>query len=97
MPTAGPSDDRLVAPSDPTQPCRGVDRGNVRQITIRSTQMSHVLHEELARAHMQQRLAQAERQRLADYVVRVAKARRHAQRARRQLEQAQLRLRLLQG
>ena len=95
--SAGPSDDRRVAPSDRIQPVRGAHRGNVRQITIRSTQMSHLLHEELARAHLQQRLAQAERQRLADYVVRVAKARRHAQRRRRQLEQAQLRLRLLQG
>jgi hypothetical protein len=46
---------------------------------------------------MQQRLAQAERQRLADYVVRVAKARRHALRARRQLDRAQLKLRLLEG
>lgn len=59
--------------------------------------MSHLLHEELARAHLQQRLAQAERQRLADYVVRVAKARRHAVRARRDFERAQLRLRLLRG
>ena len=97
MPTAGPTADRPVAPCDLTHPYRGTDRGNVRQITIRSTQMSHLLHEELARAHMQQRLAQAERQRLADYVVRVAKARRHALRARRQLDRAQLKLRLLEG
>ena len=59
--------------------------------------MSHLLYEDLARAHLQQRLADAERQRLADYVVRVAKARRQASRARRQLERAQLRLRLLHG
>jgi hypothetical protein len=95
MPTAGPLD-RPVAPRDATRSSR-TDRGNPRQITIRSTQMSHLLHEELARAHMQQRLAQAERQRLADYVVRVARARRHAVRARRDLERAQLRLRLLRG
>jgi hypothetical protein len=59
--------------------------------------MSHVLYEELARAHLEQRLAQAERQRLADYVVRVARARRQARRARRRLDRAQLRLRLLHG
>jgi hypothetical protein len=59
--------------------------------------MFHVLHEELARAHMQQRLTQAERQRLADHVVRVARARRQAARARRHLDQAQVRLRLLQS
>jgi hypothetical protein len=34
---------------------------------------------------------------LADHVVRLAKARRHAVRARRDLERAQLRLRLLRG
>lgn len=96
MPTAGPAD-RPVAPCDDTSSSRDTDRGNPRQITIRSTQMSHLLHEELARAHMQQRLEQAERQRLADHVVRLAKARRHAVRARRDLERAQLRLRLLRG
>jgi hypothetical protein len=93
-PSAEPVDLRSpgLPPSFP-----GTDRGTTRQITIRSTQMSHVLHEELARAHLQQRLAQAERQRLADYVVRVSRARRQARRARRQLDRAQLRLRLLHG
>src|SRR3954466_11713937 len=46
-----------------TDPASGTDRGTTRQITIRSTQMSHLLHEDLARAHLEQRLAQAERQR----------------------------------
>ena len=59
--------------------------------------MSHLLHEDLARAHLEQRLAQAERQRLANYVLRVAKARRQARRAGRQLDRAQHRLRLLNG
>jgi len=81
--------------NDRTDPASGTDRGTTRQITIRSTQMSHLLHEDLARAHLEQRLAQAERQRLANYVVRVARARRQARRASRQLNQAQLRLRLL--
>jgi hypothetical protein len=93
-PSSDPADLRSpgVPPSAP-----GTDRGTTRQITIRSTQMSHVLYEELARAHLEQRLAQAERQRLADHVVRVARARRQARRARQQLERAQLRLRLLHG
>jgi hypothetical protein len=81
--------------NDRTDPASGTDRGTTRQITIRSTQMSHLLHEDLARAHLEQRLAQAERQRLANYVLRVARARRQARRAGRQLDRAQLRLRLL--
>ena len=80
--------------NDRTDPVSGTDRGTTRQITIRSTQMSHLLHEDLARAHLEQRLAQAERQRLANYVLRVARARRQARRASRQLDHAQLRLRL---
>ena len=63
----------------------------------RSTHMQQLMHEDLARAHLNQRLADAERQRLAQYVVRLARARRHANRARRQAEQVQLRLRLLAG
>ncbi len=70
-------------------------RPTARQITIRSTQMSHLMHEDLARAHLSHRLQEAERQRLANYVVRVARARRQASKARRRAEQAQLRLRLL--
>lgn len=65
--------------------------------TLRSTHMQQLMHEDLARAHLNQRLADAERQRLAQYVVRLARARRHANRARRQAEQVQLRLRLLAG
>ena len=57
--------------------------------------MSHVMHEQLARAHLHQRLENAERQRLAAYVVRLAKARRATRRAERAHEQARLRLRLL--
>ena len=66
-----------------------------RPISLRSTEMSHVLHEELARAHIQQRLQRAERAREVAHHVRLAKARRSAQRAERAAERAQLRLRLL--
>ena len=64
-------------------------------ITPRSSPMHQLMHADLARAHLHERLADAERQRLAAYVVRVAKARRAARRAERAREQAQLRLRLL--
>lgn len=63
--------------------------------SIRSTDMSHLLYEDLARAHLSQRLATAERERVAAPVRRVAKARRNSQRALRAAERAQLRLRLL--
>ncbi len=59
--------------------------------------MVHVMHEQLARTQQQQRLRDAERQRLAAYVVRVARARRAAQRADRAAERARLRLRLVLG
>ena len=49
--------------------------------------MLHLMHEELARAQLLDRLQQAERQRLVLYVLRLAKARR----AQRQAERAQLR------
>jgi hypothetical protein len=88
--------DGLAVP-DVSDPHRGAQPAAPVQNSIRSTQMSHLLHEDLARAHLQARLRQAERQRLADYVVRVAKARRQAGRAERRLEQAQLRLRRLGG
>jgi hypothetical protein len=68
-----------------------------RPLSLRSTQMHQLMHEDRARAHLNQRLADAERARLAHYVVRLARARRHANRARRQAEQVQLRLRLLAG
>jgi hypothetical protein len=64
-------------------------------ISIRSTEMSYLMHQELARVHLQQKLASAERARLAAHVARVAKARRDSQRALRAAERAQLRLRLL--
>ncbi len=59
--------------------------------------MTHVMHEELARAHLSRRLEDAERQRLTAYVVRLARARRAARRADRARAKAQLRLRLLAG
>lgn len=59
--------------------------------------MSSYVHHEVARAHLDRRLHEAERQRLAAYVVRLAKARRASRRAERAAEQAQLRLRLLAG
>lgn len=65
--------------------------------TIRSTAMSHQMHEDLARAQLSQRLRQAERQRLGVYVARLAKARRASQRAEVAATRAQLRLRLLAG
>jgi hypothetical protein len=70
---------------------------DTRPTSLRSTDMQQLMHEDLARAHLNQRLADAERERLAQYVVRLARARRHANRARRQAEQVQLRLRLLAG
>ena len=97
MPTHGPLSATFVASCDLTHHSCGTDRGTTRSIMIRSTEMSYLLHEELARAHIRERLDQAERQRLAEHVVRVARARRQASRAQRQLEQAQRRLRLLQG
>ena len=66
-------------------------------IALRSTSMQQLIHEDLARAHLSQRLADAEEQRLATYVVRLARARRQARRARRHAEQAQLRLGSLAG
>jgi hypothetical protein len=57
--------------------------------------MSYVMHQDLARAQLNERLATAERARLAARVARVAKARRESQRALRAAERAQLRLRLL--
>src|SRR3954468_1217924 len=102
-----------ASPNARADPASDTDRGTTRQITIRSTQMSHLLHEDLARAHLEQRLAhgarpalpphahleqrlpQAERQRLANYALRLARARRQARRAGRQLDRAQHRLRLL--
>jgi hypothetical protein len=88
--------DGLAVP-DRFDPRRGIDPAAPVQNSIRSTQMSHLLHEDLARAHLQARLRQAERQRLADYVVRVARARRQAGRAERRLQLAELRLRRLGG
>ncbi len=84
----------LPSSASTPHPTTGAQR---RPITIRSTRMSHHLHEELARAHLERRLHEAERQRLAAYVVRLAKARRASRRAERAAEQAQLRLRLLAG
>ena len=97
MNPTGPVDDHAVSIPDPSDPRRSTEPAASVQNSIRSTQMSHLLHEDLARAHLQARLQQAERQRLADYVVRVARARRQASRAQRQLDRAQLRLNRLHG
>lgn len=78
----------LAAPS-PLHPKARTAR---RPISLRSTQMSTYVHQELARAHLQQRLRESERQRLATSVVRLAKARRASRRAERRVEQASLRL-----
>jgi hypothetical protein len=85
----------IVRTCDPIRVGAPAGRTPTRQIMIRSTQMNTLLHQDLARLHLDHRLEQAERQRLADYVVRVARARRHAVRARRRAERAQVRLRLL--
>jgi len=71
--------------------------GTTRPTSLRSAHMQQLMHEDLARAHLSQRLAEAEEQRLAQYVVRLARARKHQRRARRQAEAVQLRLRLLNG
>jgi hypothetical protein len=68
-----------------------------RPTCLRSSEMSQLMYEDLARAHLNERLAQAEQARLSLYVVRLARARRRARKARRQVDQAQLRLRLLAG
>ncbi|GAB3687857.1 hypothetical protein [Angustibacter aerolatus] len=86
-----------IAPTGTATTTSYAGRRPARQITIRSTQMSHLMHEDLARAQLERRLQQAEQARLATYVVRVARARRQAAKARRQAEQAQLRVRLLVG
>lgn len=57
--------------------------------------MLHLMHEELARAHLHERLRQAEQQRQVLYAVRLAKARRAARRAEQAHQRAQLRLQLL--
>ncbi len=72
-------------------------QATTRPTSLRSAQMQQLLHEDLARAHLGQRLADVEQQRLAHYVVRLARARRQAKRAQRNAEQVQLRLRLLAG
>lgn len=57
--------------------------------------MLHLMHEELARAQLCDRLQQAERQRLVLYVVRLAKARRAQRQAVRAQLRAQQRLQLI--
>lgn len=51
-----------------------------RQIQNRTREM-HLLHESLARAHMQERLQEAEEQRLGLRVLRAARLKRKAERA----------------
>jgi|GEM_PF-4122629 len=57
--------------------------------------MLHLMHEELARAHLHERLRRAEQQRQVLYAVRLAKAQRVARRAERAHQRAQYRLQLL--
>ncbi|WP_426562160.1 hypothetical protein ACPPVT_16615 [Angustibacter sp. McL0619] len=57
--------------------------------------MYQLMHEDLARAHLNQRLAEAERERLGLYVLRLARARRKQRKARQHAEKAQLQLRVL--
>jgi len=71
------------------------ERQGTRPTSLRSSQMQQLLHEDLARAHLSQRLADAERARLGLYVLRLARARKQQRKARRHAEQVQLRLRLL--
>lgn len=85
----------MTAGRPTTAPTRSGTTQTFPYMSIRSTDMSQLLSEDLARAHLNQRLANAERARLAAHVVRVAKARRHSQKAVRAAERAQLRLRLL--
>jgi len=81
--------------ADVTSLVAAPDGQGTRSLSSRSTQMQQLMHEDLARAHLQQRLADAERERLGLYVLRLARARRKQRRARRHAEQVQLRLRLL--
>ena len=71
------------------------ERQGTRPSSLRSAQMQQLMHEDLARAHLNQRLADAERERLGRYVLRLARARKQQRKARRHAEQVQLRLRLL--
>ncbi|GAB3594617.1 hypothetical protein GCM10027446_18770 [Angustibacter peucedani] len=86
-----------AASADVTSLLAAERQGTTRPTSLRSAQMQQLLHEDLARAHLDQRLADAAQQRLAHYVVRLARARRAQKRARRHAEQVQLRLRLLAG
>ena len=57
--------------------------------------MFNLMHEDLARAHLHERLRQAERQRLVLHAVRRAKVRRAAQQAERAHLRAQQRLQVV--
>ena len=83
--------------ADVTSLVAASDGQGTRPLSSRSTQMQQLMHEDLARAHLQQKLAEAERERLGLYVLRLARARRQQRKARQHAEQVQLRLRLLAG
>jgi len=83
--------------ADVTSVLAAHDGQATRSRSARSTKMYQLMHEDLARAHLRERLAEAERERLGLYVLRLARARRRQRRARRHAEQAQLQLRVLAG
>ena len=83
--------------ADVTSTLLAIERQGNRRTSLRSTQMQQLLHEDLARAHLSQKLADAQNERLGLYVLRLAKARKAQRKARRHAEQVQLRLRLLAG
>ena len=66
-----------------------------RPITFRSSTMSHLIHEDLARAHLAQRIELAQHEREALRLARIERAQRRARRAQRTAERAHQRLRLL--
>jgi hypothetical protein len=57
--------------------------------------MNQLISEDLARAHLSQRLAHAEQERLGRYVLRLARARRVERRARRTARTVEDRLHLI--
>jgi hypothetical protein len=57
--------------------------------------MNQLMSEDLARAHLSRRLADAERERLGQYVARLARARRVERRARRTAQAVEDRLHLI--
>jgi hypothetical protein len=59
--------------------------------------MNQLMHEDLAHAYLSRRLASAQQERLAQYVIRLARARRAERRARRAVECVQARVPVVVG